>query len=160
MRHPTNGLSGMNMTETTPIPLKSTEFEAELKKLVQEYGRSEENPGSYKSDGCVRCFDCMFTTQSSDCYKCTYCERCASCTECTHCRGCTNTHGSSYCTESKDLAACSYVVKSQNCYECLFCFGCVGLVKKEFHILNRPFKRDEYFKLVAKLEAVFGLKRQ
>ena len=32
------------------------------------------------------------------------------------------------------------------------------LVGKEFHILNRPFPRKTYFKLVAELEAVFGLK--
>jgi hypothetical protein len=147
------------MTSNPPIPLRQSEFEAELRKLVQDYGRSQESPGSYRSEKSMRCFDCMFTTASQDCYKCTYCEACSACTGCTHCRECTSVHASSYCVRSSQLSGCTYVLMSQNCYDCVFCFGCVGLVKKEFHILNRPFKRDEYFKLVAKLEAAFGLKR-
>ena len=146
------------MSET--IPLKSSEFEAELRKLVQEFARSTPNPGSYRTEDSARCFDCMFTTKSSDCYKCTYCDGCQKCTSCTHCRDCVNVHDSTYCVGSTDVSGCSYVVMSQNCYDCVFCFGCVGLVKKESHILNPTFKGDEYFKIVAKLEAAFGLKRK
>ena len=141
------------------IPLKASEFEAKLRKLTSEFARSIDNLGSYRSDECARCFDCMFTTGSTDCYKCTYCHRCQKCTACTHCRECVNVHGSTYSVRSTDVASSSYVVMSQNCYECVFCFGCVGLVKKEFHILNQPFKRDEYFKIISELETAFGLKR-
>lgn len=159
MRLARTGLSGTVMTNSSHIPLSPLEFEAELRKLGQEHGRSQNSPGSYRSEQSIRCFDCMFTTSSKDCYKCTYCDSCSACTECTHCRECTNVHGSSYCVRSSQLSGCTYVVMSQNCYDCVFCFGCVGLVKKEFHILNRPFKRDEYFRTVAKLEVAFGLKR-
>lgn len=142
----------------TEIPTNRREFEAALQALLATHARIQDNPASYRSDG-ERCYECMFTTGSRDCYKCTYCSGCSSCTNCTHCRECAHVHASSYCVQSSNLSGCSYVVLSQNCYDCVFCFGCVGLVKKEFHILNQPFKRDMYFKIVAKLEAAFGLKR-
>ena len=42
---------------------------------------------------------------------------------------------------------------SQDCSSCTYCFGCVGLVRKEFHILNEPYDRKTYFKLVKALMA-------
>jgi len=33
----------------------------------------------------------------------------------------------------------------------------VGLVSAEFHILNQPFDRDTYFRLLHDLEKAFGL---
>lgn len=142
------------------IPLKKSEFEAALRKLSSEFSKGKENPGSYNSERCERCVDCMFTTQSSDCYKCTYCDRCSFTTGCTHCSECDHVHDSSYCIRSSHLTKCSYVVLSESCHECVFCFGCVGLVKKEFHILNQPFRRDEYFRLLESLESTFGVKRR
>lgn len=34
---------------------------------------------------------------------------------------------------------------------CTYCFGCVGLSNKDFHILNEPYARREYFAIVARL---------
>ena len=139
------------------IPRNRPEFERELKALLQAAHNGTENPGSYKSDDCERCYDCMFTTGSVQCYQCTYCADCTSCTNCTHCRSCVDTHTSNYCVGSQRVTGSSYVIHSQDCHDCLFCFGCVGLVKKEFHILNQPFRRDEYFRIVNDLKAAFGL---
>lgn len=142
-----------------PIPLDRRGFEQALRDLMASAERSTENPGSYRGKGNERCFGCMFTSASRDCYQCTYCDDCTRCSGCTHCRGCEGVHASSYCVGSTNCSGCKYVVKSQNCFDCVFCFGCVGLVKKEFHILNQKFRRDEYFRLLETLEKSFGLKR-
>jgi len=139
------------------IPLSKRDFERALQALAKEANASKENPGSYKSEDCTRCFDCMFTTSSTDCFSCTYCSNCLTCSDCTHTHGCTNVHASSYCVNSTNCYKSSYVIMSSNCYECVFCFGCVGLVKKEFHILNQQFPRKTYFKLVKQLKEAFGI---
>lgn len=140
------------------VPTRKSEFEAALRALTQTYDAMRENPGSYQSENNVRCMDCMFTTHSRDAYQCTYCSHVVQCAGLTHCHHCTSVTRSSYCQHSSFLSGCSYVMYSSNCHECVFCFGCVGLVKKEFHILNVPFKRDAYFRIVKELEVSFGLK--
>lgn len=141
----------------TDIPINKRQFQERLDALVAAAKKEQGNPGSYKSDGCVRCVDCMFTTDSTDCYQCTYCTACDNCTSCTHCQGCTDCHDSNYCVDSTHCSRSSYVLMSRHCNECVFCFGCVGLVKKEFHILNQPFRRDEYFKTVKDLKHLFSM---
>jgi len=41
-----------------------------------------------------------------------------------------------------------YVEYSCECQNCQNCFGCVGLRNKKFHIFNKPYSEDEYWKLV------------
>jgi hypothetical protein len=141
------------------IPLKKSDFERALRELVQSSKASRENPGSYKCEGSQRCYGCMMTTDSADCFGCTYCDACRECSECTHCKRCEGLHASSYCVDSRNCSNSSYLIMSEDCSDCVFCFGCVGLSKKEFHILNQKFRRDEYFAKLEKLEAEFGLKR-
>lgn len=145
-------------TFPTP-PLDRREFERVFRDLRQHVlqSQTEENPGSHRCERCQRCTQCMFTTDSVDCFSCTYCSHCTNCTNCTHCSGCQDCHQSSYCVNSHNLSACSYVIMSEHCHECIFCFGCVGLLKKEFHILNQKYSRDAYFKMVAKLKVEFGI---
>jgi len=144
---------------TEEIPLTRREFERLMGELFEEAGASTESPRSFRSDGSVRCFDCMFTTSSTDCFQCTYCDGCTSCTDCTKCRGCENCHESSYCTNASHCTRSQYVQLSRNCYGCTFCFGCVGLVGNEFPILNRPYPKKVYFQMVAELAKAFGLTR-
>ena len=139
------------------IPMDRRAFERALRELQQQVKASSENPGAYRSDNCVRCYHCMFTTKSEDCFHCTYCTECVECSQCTHCRSCRSCHESSYCVNSQNCSKCSYLILCENCSECVFCFGCVGLVKKEFHILNQPFRRDEYFRMLEKLKKAFGI---
>lgn len=140
------------------IPRSKKDFEAALSKLKREFEGQKDNPGSYQSEKNERCFECMFTSSSRDSYRCTYCTEVVECTGCTHCHSSSRLSNSSYCQHSAFLSGCSYVNLSTHCHDCVFCFGCVGLVKKEFHILNQPFKKDVYFKIVKELEKVFGLK--
>lgn len=138
------------------IPTDKHEFDRHLAVLFEGADHLRDNPGSYRSEECVRCYDCMFSTRSTQCYQCTYCADCESCNNCTHCKWCRHCDGSNYCVESMHCSGCSYVIMSRYCYDCVFCFGCVGLVKKEFHILNQPFRRDEYFRIVKELKATYG----
>jgi hypothetical protein len=139
------------------VPLSKRDFDRALGDLLKQARANNASPGSYKSEECVRCYDCMFTQSSTDCFKCTYCTHCESCSDCTHCHNSTNCHSSSYCQHAVNCNKSSYLIHCSNCYECVFCFGCVGLVKKEFHILNHPFPRNTYFKLVAELKEALGL---
>ncbi|MEK7140752.1 MAG: hypothetical protein AAB815_03130 [Patescibacteria group bacterium] len=36
---------------------------------------------------------------------------------------------------------------SDSCYNCARCFGCAGLNKKNYHILNKEYSKEEYLKL-------------
>jgi hypothetical protein len=38
------------------------------------------------------------------------------------------------------------------CDDCQACFGCVGLYKKQFHIFNKPYAKDEYWRRVDELK--------
>ncbi|RDV38350.1 caib/baif family protein [Bradymonadaceae bacterium TMQ3] len=139
------------------IPLDQRAFEKALSELVRTYRATTEGAASYHSDDSVRCHHCMFTTGSTDCSFCTYCRDCTNCTYCTQCTECEHCHQSSYCVRSKRCANSSYLILSEDCTDCVFCFGCVGLVKKEFHILNQKFSRDRYFKLVKELKAAMKI---
>jgi hypothetical protein len=149
-----------SMSNDDAIPLNKRLFEGALDKLISALDSRDYNPGSYKSKGSTGCLESMFTQASHRCYQCTYCERCAGCSRSTHCHDCEGCHNSSYCVHSAGLVGCSYVVLSQSCFDCIFCFGCVGLVNKEFHILNRAFSKDAYFRLLEKLEPLFGLSKR
>ena len=45
----------------------------------------------------------------------------------------------------------SYIYYSELCYNCKNCFGCYGLRNKEYHILNKPYIKEEYEKLVPQI---------
>ena len=47
---------------------------------------------------------------------------------------------------SRDLEYCGYCVGSSNC------LGCVGLIKKQYCILNKQYSKEEYFLLVEKIK--------
>ena len=34
---------------------------------------------------------------------------------------------------------------------CSYCFGCVGLSQRDFHILNEPYGRRDYFAIAKRL---------
>lgn len=56
------------------------------------------------------------------------------------------------CLFSTSLIRCDGVEYSINCYDCEQCFGCVGLRRKKFHILNKPYSEEEYWKRVDELK--------
>jgi hypothetical protein len=40
--------------------------------------------------------------------------------------------------------------------DCTYCFGCIGLVKKEFHILNVRYGRKDFFEITVRLTAALA----
>ena len=64
---------------------------------------------------------------------------------CQHCIDCESCQGSSYLVRSISLSRSSY------------CFGCVGLTNKDFHILNQPHSRQDYFAITKRLVRELGI---
>jgi len=50
------------------------------------------------------------------------------------------------------LVRCDDVEYSFGCHECTHCFGCVGLRYKQFHIFNKSYSEEEYWKKVDELK--------
>jgi hypothetical protein len=133
--------------------MNRTEFQAELQRLRRESGAGQDNAGSFQSTGCEGCLRCMFCTGCRNCYRCTHCRDCEALTISSHCLRCTSCHECSHCEDSEACTGSAYLVHCFNCNDCTYCYGCVGLSKKEFHILNVPYSRTEYFKIVKQLSA-------
>ncbi len=74
-----------------------------------------------------------------------------------HSAGCHACHASAYLRECTHCFQCNYLVNSHYCTGCNYCFGCFGLAKKDFHILNVRYGRDEYFKITDRLRRELGL---
>jgi hypothetical protein len=49
------------------------------------------------------------------------------------------------------LDQCRHIDYSLYLINCEHCFGCVGLKNAKYHILNQPYKKDEYFKKRSKI---------
>jgi len=62
------------------------------------------------------------------------------------------------CTGNSNVYFCLYVrgsmevEYSSECYNCQNCFGCIGLKNKKFHIFNKPYSEDGYWKLLDEIK--------
>lgn len=131
-------------------------FLAELTRL-QKAGGERGNPGCFESVACENCSHCQFCEGCRDCHRCSYTKKSTGCTHCTHVERSTSCHQSSHLVDCQRCVESHYLVLCQDCAECNYCFGCVGLVRKEFHILNEPYDRKTYFARVKALKAELGL---
>ena len=129
-----------------------TEFQAELQRLRREIGVPEENAGSFRSQDCQGCLRCMFCTGCTNCYRCTHCMKCEATTGSSHCLRCTGCHDCSHCQDSRGCTGSAYLVQCASCSDCTYCTNYVDLNRKEFHILNQPYSRTEYFALIKTLK--------
>ncbi len=135
----------------TERPVNPTLFYKELNQIKQNHLSAQTNVGSYQSHQCERCALCMFSSACFDCYRCTHCQDCRFCTQCSHSAECDSCHQCAYCIQCQHCSNSSYLVLCTACNECIYCFGCAGLNKQEFHILNQPYSRQEYFKVTKQL---------
>ena len=131
--------------------MDAREFQRTLTDLKAQYHSAGDNPQSYQLEDCRHCGSCMFCKGCESCYRCTYCEGCEACSHSTHCQSCVNCHSCAYCTGSNNCVGSKYLELCESCADCTYCFGCVGLSRKDFHILNEPYSRSEYFEIVDKL---------
>ena len=101
------------------------------------------------SRNCYLCFwssnleNCFYSYESRkdrSCSDLTLCEECELCYESIDCVNCYNGDFLQDCKQCRDSKYCYY------CIGCNDCFGCAGLQRKEFHIFNKPYSKDEYLK--------------
>lgn len=137
--------------------MTKAEFEAELRRLLQAFEGRTDNERCVECVGCERCSDSTFCKASKALIRCHYCVDSQRCTDSTHCRSSRDLIGCNHCVASERCAQSSYLIKSIDCSGCTYCFGCVGLSRKDFHILNKPYPRSQYFAITSKLVRELGL---
>ena len=145
------------MSRPEPALLARAEFESELRRLLQSYEQQTENERCIECAGSERCKDSTFCKSSKALVRCHYCVDSQRCVDSTHCRASRDLMACNHCIACERCAQSSYLVKSIDCTGCTYCFGCVGLSKKDFHILNRPYDRSTYFALTGRLARDLGL---
>ncbi len=137
--------------------MNRAEFEAAFAELQRERTGAVENTGCIACTACERCVDCTFCKGSQSLVRCHYCTDSKGLFDCTHCHRSSDLLNCNHCVASERCTRSSYVVRSVDCDGCTYCFGCVGLSKKEFHILNKPYDKSSYFALTGKLMRELGL---
>ena len=138
-------------TSDEPSDLTPAEFEARLQKLVRARSTSVENPGCLGCDACEKCVDCTFCKNGRSLTRCHYFVDCERCFSSLHCRASRDLVSCNHCEGCERCTASSYLTRCFDCAQCAYCFGCVGLVGKEFCILNEPYSRSDYFAMMKKL---------
>lgn len=136
--------------------LTAREFETRFDTLLRE-ARGADNTGCIECPGCRGCAECTFCRDSENLLRCHYCVRCVGATDCQHCRDSRSLIGCSHCSECEGCTAASYCVRSVGLSSCTYCFGCVGLRGRDFHILNEPYDRTEYFEVTRRLMRELGM---
>lgn len=131
--------------------MKASDFEEAFARLARAHAGATANVRCIACERSERCSDstflrdctnvarshyCTAVTDSSECSHTSHSERCVGCTHCERCADCTRS---------------AYLVRCTGCSNCTYCFGCVGLNGKDFHILNEPYERQEWFAKVAEL---------
>lgn len=89
--------------------------------------------------------DCMYGRdfyENSDCVDCDHIFKCTLCYECVNCRQCWD---SSSLQDSNNCQNCDFGYDLKDCRNCI---GCAGLRKKQFHIFNMPYSKEDF--LIAK----------
>ena len=144
-----------------------------LQKAVETYIKEVRYKFPMKDNYQVNCENCEGSTHENSknlrhCFNCTKCEDCAygmqmdetydsmdtdfmgydrseKCYQAIGCSGIYNCIGCDSCWHDHDLMYCQLCFSSNNC------FGCISLNKKEYHILNKPYSKKEYEKIVPQL---------
>lgn len=137
--------------------MRKEDFVLELRRLQSAHEVSRANVGCVSVNDCAACIDCVFCNGCERCFRSRYCDKCVDSVQLTHCKSCNRCRQSAYLVECSDCSNSNYLYYSNSCSDCDYCFGCVGLLKKEFHILNQKYSRGEYFRIVAELKQQFGI---
>ena len=130
--------------------MNAAEFEEAFRRLSSSLSHKD-NQGSVECERCLACTKCTFCRDSENLLGCHYCTRCKSCTECSHCQTSTRLIGCHHCIDAQDCMHSRYLVRCVGLSNCNYCFGCVGLRSKDFHILNEPHSRSDYFAITSEL---------
>ena len=126
-------------------------FESRYRELVSDFAKERGNTACVECERCQGCSTSTFCKDSERLLRCHFCMRCQGCTDSSHCRGSKGLMGCQHCVECENCSSSSYLVRSVGLSGCSYCFGCVGLSNKDFHILNQPYPRKEYFAITSRL---------
>ena len=137
--------------------MNKREFELELSRLRDAHERRADNERCVECVGCERCVDSTFCRNGHQLVRCHYCVDVERSRDSTHCRSSKDLAQCSHCVGCERCSGSSYLVRSLDCTGCTYCFGCIGLVRKDFHILNVPYERGAYFALTSRLARELGL---
>ncbi len=83
---------------------------------------SKDSYDNYNIDGCELCYEGFMLTRCYKTFFSSHCEDCQEITFCIDCVGCSN------------------------------CFGCSNLRHKKYHIFNKPYSKEEYYKKLKELD--------
>lgn len=131
--------------------LDARSFEGRYRELISDFSRSRGNTACIECEGCQGCSTSTFCKDSERLLRCHFCVRCQACTDSTHSRSSRGLNGCQHCSECENCSSSSYLVRCVGLSGCNYCFGCVGLANKDFHILNEPYGRKEYFAITSRL---------
>ncbi len=98
--------------------------------LLFESSNNENCNHSYWMQESKDCLDCAFVNNSELCYEVFVAWNCYKLFFSKECRDCRD----------------SYFL--QDCVGLLNCYGCVGLRHKQYYIFNKPYSKEEYFKIL------------
>ncbi|MBI4994887.1 hypothetical protein HZC21_04575 [Candidatus Peregrinibacteria bacterium] len=134
------------------------DFFAELEKLRRTQPRisairlnNTNSDYTANTDQCKNCYlianavhneDCMYGRDFHDNSDCSDCDHIFGCTLCYECENCKQCWDSIHLQDSNNCQNCSYGYDLKDCRNCI---GCVGLRKKEFHIFNMSYSKEDFF---------------
>ncbi|HCC60143.1 MAG: hypothetical protein A2402_01880 [Candidatus Staskawiczbacteria bacterium RIFOXYC1_FULL_37_43] len=98
--------------------------------MLFESSNNERCNHSYWMQISKDCLDCAFVNNSELCYELFVAYNCYKLFFSKECRDCTD----------------SFFL--QDCVGCSNCYGCVGLRQKQYHIFNKPYSKEDYFKIL------------
>jgi len=133
------------------------EFVSTFKHLTDELGGDMRNVTCLNSSAMRASTRCMFSKNLDSCYCCTHCEDCNNSANLAQSSLCSWCNESAYLVNCQYCSRSAYLIRCVSCNDCNYCFGCVGLDKRDFHILNVPYSRKEYFEIVKSLKSQLGL---
>ncbi|MDO8530375.1 MAG: hypothetical protein Q7S10_03165 [bacterium] len=96
----------------------------------------------FESSNNERCNHSYWMQQSKDCLDCAFVNNSELCYETFVAWNCYKLFFSKECRDCAD----SYFL--QDCVGLTNCYGCVGLRQKQYHIFNKPYSKEEYFKVL------------
>jgi hypothetical protein len=131
--------------------LTARSFESRFRELVSSFGGERGNDSCVECERCTACAHSTFCRDSERLVRCHFCVRCALCTDSSHCRGSKSLIGCQHCIDSEGCSTSSYLIRCVSLTGCTYCFGCVGLSQRDFHVLNEPYGRRDYFAVTRRL---------
>lgn len=114
-----------------------------LNNINSEYTmNTDQLKNCYLIANAVKNEDCMYGRdfyENCDCIDCDHIFGCTLCYECVNCRQCWNSNN---LQDSNNCIDCNFGYDLKDCQNCI---GCAGLRKKQFHIFNQSFSKEDFF---------------